>query len=320
MSLLLFFPFLSKEGRTVEQRTPLHVYSHVSPPDNMLDDLQDGAEYAVNGVRRLYSQTRKPVPVMTWSAGGLIAQWTLTFFPQTREKVDRVVAFAPDYRGTIEAYLLTALQYISPDIWQQQTFSHFVTTLANAGGFQTIKPTTTMYSINDEIVEPETPDAIASGYLPGASNNRIQDVCGPLFLVEHSQELFNQATYTIATAALASKTGQAPAGSLTVANCSELPPAGLTPADVAFDITIIPQAGANILLGPKVTCEPPIRSYAAKYDTLPNTCFNNLTQSQQYANAKGFTAPFSSQQQVADYIAGNSTLTAAIKKSIGYSS
>lgn len=233
---------------TVALSLPLPVSSsHVSPPNNMLEDLQDGAEYAVNGVRRLYSQSRKPVPVMTWSAGGLIAQWSLTFFPQTREKVDRVIAFAPDYRGTIEAYLLTSLQYISPSIWQQQTFSHFVTTLANAGGFQTIKPTTTMYSIDDEvcygsttqsstfllmivpqIVEPETPDAIASGYLPGASNNRLQDTCGPLFFLEHSQQLFNQATYTIATAALSSKSGQAPDGSLTTANCSELPPAGLT--------------------------------------------------------------------------------------------
>lgn len=93
-----------------------------------------------------------------------------------------------------------------------------------------------------------------------------------------------------------------------------------SPADVLFDVTIIPQAGANIIIGPKTTCEPKIRSYAAKYDTLPNLCFNNLTQSQQYANAKGFTAPFTTQQQVADYVAGSSNDTAAIKKAVGVSS
>lgn len=107
-------------------------------------------------------------------------------------------------------------------------------------------------------------------------------------------------------------------GSQITATCT-VPPF-YSPADVLFDVTIIPQAGANIIIGPKTTCEPKIRSYAAKYDTLPNLCFNNLTQSQQYANAKGFTAPFTTQQQVADYVAGSSNDTATIKKAVGVSS
>jgi hypothetical protein len=87
---------------------------------------------------------------------------------------------------------LTSLNYIEPNIWQQATFSRFILTLANAGGLDTsYAPTTTIYSSNDEIVEPETPNQIASSYLASSSNFLVQDYCGPAFIMEHSQELFN---------------------------------------------------------------------------------------------------------------------------------
>ena len=67
-----------------------------------LADLQDAAEYFVNGVQRLSKTSGKKVPVITWSGRGLIAQWSATFYPSIRTMIDRKVGFAPDYRGTIE--------------------------------------------------------------------------------------------------------------------------------------------------------------------------------------------------------------------------
>lgn len=189
--------------------------------------------------------------------------------------------------------------------------------MTNAGGQRAFVPTTTMYSTNDEIVQPQQVDPIASSFLQGASNNRIQDTCGPQFILEHSQELFNQATYLIAKAALQSSTGQAPAGTLKASDCSELPPAGLTPQDVAYDITLIPQAAANILADPKVTCEPKLRSYAKIYDPLPAICLNVPGESQFVAGLNGITAPFGNLTELANFIAGSPSDTAAIKKSIG---
>lgn len=75
---------------------------YVSPPPNMLGDFQDATEYVVNAVQRLQQQSNKKVPVMTWSAGGLITQWGMTFYPSIRSKIDRLVSFAPDFKGTVE--------------------------------------------------------------------------------------------------------------------------------------------------------------------------------------------------------------------------
>lgn len=79
---------------------------YVSPPPNMLGDLQDASEYTVNAVHRLYQASGKKVPVMSWSAGGLVMQWSLTFFPSMRTQVDRFIGFAPDFKGTVEGELL----------------------------------------------------------------------------------------------------------------------------------------------------------------------------------------------------------------------
>jgi hypothetical protein len=333
-------PSTADDEDVSDRLTDILLPSYISPPPQLLGDLQDASEYFVNAVHRLTDTSGKKVPVITWSVGGLVAQWSATFYPSIRTLIDRKVGFAPDYRGTIEgeqpnayiirllkcshlssctAYLLEVADYIEPSIWQQATFSHFILTLANAGGLSTsYAPTTTIYSDNDEIVEPETPNQIASSYLSTSSNFLVQDTCGPAFIMEHSQELFNNFTYKIAKAALASSTGVAPPNAVTAADCTELPPPQLTPADVAYDLTIIPQAGLAIIVQPKVNCEPPIRGYAKKYDPVIATggiCFNNPPQSKTYAQAKGFTAPLSL-AQIGAYLVGSNATTAEIKKAI----
>jgi hypothetical protein len=121
-------------------------------------------------------------------------------------------------------------------------------------------------------------------------------------------------TYKIAKAALASSTGVAASSVVTAADCTELPPPQLTPADVAYDITIIPQAGAALFIQPKVSCEPQLRAYAKSYQPVLSTsgfCFNNPPQSQTYAKAKGFTSPLTL-AQVAAYVVGSNATAAKI--------
>ncbi|PWN46955.1 alpha/beta-hydrolase [Violaceomyces palustris] len=246
---------------------------YISPPPYMLGDAQINAEYIVNAVRRLNQASGKKVPVMTWSQGGLTTQWALTFFPSLKGQVRQLVAFAPDYRGTIGAAALDLIGAASESVWQQTTLSHFTVALANAGGLKALVPTTNLYSTNDEVVQPESGGPlIESSYLDGASNVKVQDTCGPLFLLEHSQELFNQFTYVVASAALSSSTLKAEPSSYSAKDCSELPPAGLSPADTAYDITIIAQAALAITAGPKSKCEPPLKPYAKPYDPRPDFC------------------------------------------------
>ncbi|KAK0534886.1 hypothetical protein OC834_001733 [Tilletia horrida] len=254
---------------------------YISPPPFMLNDSQINAEYVVNAVSRLNAASGKKIPVLGWSQGNLIIQWALTFFPSTVGKVDRFVSFAGDFRGTVLAYLLDAQPLgIAPSIWQQSTLSAYLTALRNAGGLTAKVPTTSIYSVTDEIVQPQIGGpAIESSYLFGslATNVKVQDYC-PLLLVEHSQELFNAFTYAVAKAALQSPTGKAEAGSFTSASCSLGFPPGLGLGDQLVAPTIIVQAATHIIAGPRVPCEPPLLPYAAKYYPFTTQACNPLSQ------------------------------------------
>ena len=255
----------------------------VSPPPYMLNDSQANAEFVVNAIHKLYkSNGNKKVPIMSWSQGGLIVQWAFTFFPSTVGQSDRFISFAGDFKGTIFGYALDAVPFgIAPSVWQQSTFSAFLTALRNAGGLTAKIPTTSIYSITDEIVQPQIGGpAIESSYLNGAmaTNVKVQDTCGPLFIVEHSQELFNAFTAKVATAALASKTGKAEVGTFGASDCSEGFPAGLSPADQLVCPTIIVQAAVHIVAGPRTSCEPLLKPYAKKYNPVAIQACNPLAQ------------------------------------------
>lgn len=77
----------------------------------------------------------------------------------------------------------------APGVWDQTYFSAFVQKLASNGGALAYVPTTLVFSLTDEVVEPQgiTGVTAASGYLAGAnpgviapSNIFIQDYCGTI--------------------------------------------------------------------------------------------------------------------------------------------
>ncbi|SPO32409.1 probable Lipase B precursor [Ustilago trichophora] len=246
----------------------------VSPPPFMLNDSQINAEYIVNAVNVLYAGSGSTkVPVITWSQGGLATQWALTFFPSIRSKVDRLMAFAPDYKGTVEASFLNAVGASSQSVWQQTAGSAYTTALMNAGGLTQIVPTTNLYSATDEVVQPQvTNSPLDSSYLFNGKNIQVQTVCGPLFLLGHAGSLTSQFSYVVGKSALASASGQAQSRDYGITDCNPLPANPLTAEEKLKASGLIAVAGANLLAGPKQDCEPDLKPYARKYAIGKKTC------------------------------------------------
>ncbi|KAF2763850.1 alpha/beta-hydrolase [Teratosphaeria nubilosa] len=251
---------------------------YVNLPGENLADIQVAAEYAAYAVNYISGISGgKNVSTISWSAGSLDGQWAFKYWPSTRSKVSDKIGISPDYHGTIEAQLLCpgyATLGCTPAIAQQNYNSTFIRTLRNTGGDSAFVPTTNVYSIFDQIVEPQqNPDA--SGSLgdardEGVSNTELQTACtavlpGGESYNTHEGVLYNALAYALAVDAL-----QHPGpGELSRINvtyqCSQFATPGLSLADILATEALIPLAVANTLaFEPKVASEPPIMPYAQK--------------------------------------------------------
>lgn len=175
-----------------------------------------------------------------------------------------------------------------PAIWQQVYFSNFVNTLATdygkGAGDTAFVPTTTVFSLTDEIVEPQgaTGFESASGYLKGslASNIYIQgnggcSVIGTTLTdglpstVTHEGVLYSGMGVGAAVAAV-NNGGMVTVDMIDASARCELVSPLLTAADALAQEATIPGALARILLGGGtealaggfMASEPAIKSYA----------------------------------------------------------
>ena len=250
----------------------------ISPPPFMLNDSQVNVEYIVNAVQTLYAGSgSKKVPVLTWSQGGLATQWALTFFPSIRNQVDRLMAFAPDYKGTIEAGLLSTFGLASQSVWQQQAGSAFVTALKNAGGLTSFVPTTNLYSFFDEIVQPQVFNSDAdSSYLGNSKNIQAQTVCGGFFVIDHAGSLTSQFSYVVGKSALTSSSGVANSADYSSKDCKASPAGDLSAKQKADASALLFVAAGNLLAGPKQNCEPDLKPYARQFAVGKKTCSGTI--------------------------------------------
>ncbi|KAL9932485.1 hypothetical protein V8E36_008602 [Tilletia maclaganii] len=250
---------------------------YISPEPFMLDDTMKSAQYFVNAVRRLTAESGKSaIPVITWSQGGLVSQVALTFYPNIRCKVDRVIAFAPDYRGTnLVPSLLAGTQIVRlpPSVWQQAEGSQLTTALKNAGGLTAIVPTTNIYSSTDEIVQPSDGTILATGYLTGATNVLAQDFCQGISIF-HAGFLYSEFSFSIAKYALLSKSKVWDPLAFAWSYCGGYVAKGLS----LFDKDAI----QGVLLADLMrmtsgaygsACEPVLPSFARIYADDPPVCF-----------------------------------------------
>lgn len=257
------------QNRSVGQAAWLNI------PGAMLDDVQTNAEFIAYGVNYIASITGAQVSVVGWSQGNLAAQWALQYWPSVLASTKQLVAFSPDFHGTVIANIadLPIVDKIPlpPSILQQQFNSDLVKTLRAGGGDAAYVPTTTLYSaVFDEIVQPQAGTAASAFLLDsrnvGVSNNEIQSVCPGTPAGDfgtHESLLFNGLTTALAVDALAVGGPADPKRLDLAAVCQQLAHPALDVKDVTQTEGLIPLAALNVLeFQPGVTKEPKIRAYA----------------------------------------------------------
>lgn len=239
-------------------------------PGLLLNDAQMNAEYVAYAINYIYGiSNQRKVATISWSQGGIDAQWAYKYWPSTRNRVTDHIAFSPDYHGTKFANILDAGEPLPPSIIQQEYDSNFTTTLRSNGGDSSYVPTTTVYSgLFDEIVEPQQGRG-ASAFLKnargiGASNNQVQLVCPPgspaRSFYTHEGTLYNPLGYALMVDAL-SHDGPGKADRLDLdAVCENYFTPGLDVTDFLLTENSILIAGVAILTYPnKVFDEPQIK-------------------------------------------------------------
>lgn len=162
-----------------------------------------------------------------------------------------------------------------PSVIQQLYDSKFVATLRADGGDSAYVPTTHIYSVTDEIVQPQI-DPNASGFINdvrgvGATNAQIQTICTPILPAgtliggtTHEGVIYNALAYALAIDAL-THDGPGRLDRIDIrSECAKFAADGLSLPDILATEGLIPLAGGNILAYmPKVAEEPPIKAYAA---------------------------------------------------------
>jgi len=145
-------------------------------------DMQTRGEYVTYAIRTMYAMADRKISTLGHSQGGMIARWSLRFWPDTRAMVDDVIGMAPSNHGTLDAQLLCTLPICQPALSQQAIGSQFNAALdSGQETFAGISYTTVRTNL-DEVVVPST-NAALSG--PGSITNvAVQNKC-PLDVSDH---------------------------------------------------------------------------------------------------------------------------------------
>ncbi|EXJ81269.1 hypothetical protein A1O3_07559 [Capronia epimyces CBS 606.96] len=127
-------------------------------PGRMCDESPKNAEHVAYAINYISTRCQKKVAVVAWSQGNLATQWSLKYWPSTREQVSNFICLSADFRGTVNAWGLTPFkgtQPGTPAVWHQTRNSNYIATLRSNGGDSAYVPTTSIYSATDEVVQPQ---------------------------------------------------------------------------------------------------------------------------------------------------------------------
>ncbi|EDN92679.1 hypothetical protein SS1G_08542 [Sclerotinia sclerotiorum 1980 UF-70] len=188
---------------------------YLSIPNAFTSDAQINAEYVAYALQYFYAMTSRKPAIVTWSQGSLDAHWAFKYWPSVRNIVTDHIAISPDYHGTVLAYILCPGFALgngiacTPSVLQQTYESNFVKRLRSTDGDSAYVSTTSIYSLTDEIVQPQAGTA-ASGFIKdvrgvGVSNTFLQGACAGLpagGLYTHAGVLYNPVAYALLTDAL----------------------------------------------------------------------------------------------------------------------
>ena len=225
-------------------------------PGKAYVDIQQSAEYVVHALRVIANLTGKRVDVITHSQGGLEARWALKWWPDTRALVDDVVTLgAPNHGTTIaNAYCVPGCK---PAHWQQRRGSKFIAAI-DEDDLGVAASATSIYSLNDELVEPEIVDATSA--ISGASNIAIQDLC-PGRPVDHVGLMRDGAVYAIVIDAL-THDGPADLSRVSPLACADLLIPGIGPvASLQGNYYFFASGNSDV---PDASEEPPLAPYVCR--------------------------------------------------------
>lgn len=129
---------------------------YVAVPERLLLDGQRSAEFVSYAIKKVANEypSSGGISIVSWSAGALVTQWTLTFYPETRAIVKQHIALGPSYRGSWMMVPLFYLNRYSESVVQQLPWSSFLTALRKFGGTRALVPTTNIGSSTDQVVQP----------------------------------------------------------------------------------------------------------------------------------------------------------------------
>lgn len=154
----------------------------LGPIEESAEELRDYVDYvlAVTGADK--------VALVGHSQGGLMPRHYLRFLGGA-EKVSELIGLAPSNHGTLNP-LTPAAALLCPACADQQAGSAFLTKL-NAG--HEVEPGvhySVLATVIDEVVVPYTSSFLA-GPAHQVTNTTIQDLCGPLYAIEHAAIAFH---------------------------------------------------------------------------------------------------------------------------------
>jgi len=311
---------------------------YLNIPGAQYNDTQINSEYIAYGMNYIGSVTgnQNDLAVIGWSQGNLDTQWALQYWPSTRPVVTDFISASADFHGTTLAYFLDPALVdppLPPSVIQQEYDSNFVLTLRAGGGGSPYVNSTSVWSITDEIVQPQYSPYASAAYftedLPGTpstqstcsanasvpyTNNQIQTVCQDYpasGIYTHEGVLYHPLTYALALDAL---TNDGP-GDISRIDldtvCNQLVAPGLSLEDVLATEGLIPLAAINLLLYPqKVTNELAVQQYALQANAACATTGVNTSSTTNTSSSTNSTVQTSTTS-----LAGGSTITIAISGS-----
>ncbi|KAK4706145.1 hypothetical protein P7C70_g46, partial [Phenoliferia sp. Uapishka_3] len=181
---------------------------YITLPGFSTGDVQFSSQYVAHGVQFLApkSATRRVAIIGHSQGAGVNPQHALTYWPSIVPMVSNYIALAADFHGTVLfSYSSYQLNGATAASWQQAAGSNYLASQnfnASGSGASARAPTTSIYTYEDDIVQPELVQT--TSYLPGAGNHAIQDldVCGPSAVSEHFTLIVSPQAFGLAFAAL----------------------------------------------------------------------------------------------------------------------
>lgn len=252
----------------------------VTYPDRGFNDMQISAEYVVNALRRMQTESGRQVAMIGHSQGATMPRWALKWWPSARDAVaDFVLLAGPNHGTTISdnnpLNLVPELELqglgIPGALFQFKTDSQFVAALNAGDETPGDIDYTSLYTVFDELVQPAQPVPTAALDFgqnnPRVTNLLLQDLCPGRFVDHFTIGLTDRLAFELVLDAISNpgpaNVERAGGASALCGLLPIIPDQIISPMAATAVVSILQQSAAAGL--PDITLlneEPPLKPYA----------------------------------------------------------